>query len=87
MTPRSQALAFRIWVAAEAVGWDCTVREIAESIDAPSRAVGRVVAAKGWGTRFRAPGARWEPSSGLGVLLAETSQVTREIRQTLTGDW
>lgn len=32
MSARSDALAFRIWQIAEPLGWDCTVREIADDL-------------------------------------------------------
>jgi hypothetical protein len=50
MTPRAEALAFRIWAYASPRGWDCTAGEIADAIGIDYRAIGRVCAAKGWGT-------------------------------------
>lgn len=53
MTPHYEAIAFRVWQAAEPVGWNATIPEIAARIDVDTRVVGRVVSAKGWRHRFR----------------------------------
>jgi hypothetical protein len=53
LSPRAEALAFRVWQFAEPLGWDCTVGEIAAAIDVDPRLVGRVCAAKGWASRLR----------------------------------
>lgn len=54
MTPRQEALAFRIWNIAERYGWNITRREVADKLDVPVKTVSRVTNLKGWSTRFRA---------------------------------
>lgn len=56
MTPRSEALAFRIWQYADPLGWDCTTGEVAEAIGVSTARVARVCRMKGWKRRLRASG-------------------------------
>jgi hypothetical protein len=53
MTPRAQALAFRIWQYAEPLGWDCTVGEIADALGVGNRAISHMAEVKGWAIRLR----------------------------------
>ena len=53
LTPRDEALAYRIWGHALPLGWNLTAAELAEALDVALRRVERVVAAKGWGSRLR----------------------------------
>ena len=53
MSPRVEAMAFRIWQYANPRGWDCTVGEIAEALDMHPIPVGRVCAMRGWHVRLR----------------------------------
>ena len=53
MTPRSQALAYRIWARAEPVGWDVSIRELAAELNASRQTILAVCRAKGWLTRLR----------------------------------
>lgn len=53
MSPRMEAMAFRIWQYANPRGWDCTVGEIAEALDMHPIPVGRVCAMRGWHVRLR----------------------------------
>jgi len=53
MTPRSEAIAFRIWALSEAQSWDLTLREAATELGISYRAAVRVCQAKGWSSRFR----------------------------------
>lgn len=52
MTPRSQAIAFRIWAYCDPRGWGLTYNEIADETGAPLGAVVAVIKAKGWAARF-----------------------------------
>ena len=54
MTPRRQAIAFRIWSHAEAVGWNITVRELADALGETSDTIRNIVLQKGWRDRLRA---------------------------------
>jgi hypothetical protein len=54
MTPKSEALAFRIWAFCEPRGWDVSTDEIARGIGTYRGIVGRVLHAKGWAGRVRA---------------------------------
>lgn len=53
MTPRSEAIAFRIWAYATPLGWDCTVNEIAEELGISWQQANRICCAKRWNTRLR----------------------------------
>jgi hypothetical protein len=61
MTPRRQAIAFRIWSHAESVGWDITVRELADAIGEKSFTVRNIVVEKGWHGRLRAKSHKMVP--------------------------
>jgi hypothetical protein len=53
LSPRAEALAFRVWQFAEPLGWDCTTTEVADAIRSTPAAVRRVGYLKGWTARFR----------------------------------
>lgn len=53
MTPKSEALAFRIWQAAQPIGWNVTIAEMAEIIGEPMPPVRAVCIKKRWLSRFR----------------------------------
>ena len=53
LTPRTEALAFRIWQFANPRGWDCSAIEIAEHLDLSTNVVVGICAAKGWHNRLR----------------------------------
>ncbi len=56
MTPRTEALAFRIRAFANPKDWDCTVQEIAEAVgETPQRTAG-VCRVKNWTGRLRSSG-------------------------------
>lgn len=45
---RREARAFHIWREGIAVGWNCTVRELAEAVDLPYRTVWAICRERGW---------------------------------------
>jgi hypothetical protein len=53
MTPRREALAFRIWQFASAREWNVTSAEIAEALGESTDKVRAVAAARGWAQRMR----------------------------------
>ena len=53
MTPRTQALAYRIWAHCEPIGWNCTHSECAEALGESSRRVAKIAGLRGWQDRFR----------------------------------
>lgn len=53
MTPRTQALAYRIWAYATPRAWDLTAHDIAEALDVAVARVHHVLAVKGWNARTR----------------------------------
>ena len=57
LSPRSQALAYRIWGHCEPIGWNCTCGEIAEALGEDVKRVGVVAHHKGWNNRLRRSGA------------------------------
>ena len=54
MTPRSMALAYRIWAHCTPIGWNTTAAEIGDALGEPMGAVRRVCAMKDWTARLRA---------------------------------
>lgn len=56
MTPRTQAIAYRIWAYCTPREWDCTIPEVAEAIDAPTRVVKSICQHRGWHHRLRGVG-------------------------------
>lgn len=52
-SPRTEAVAYRIWGYAEPLGWNCTSAQIAEGIGEPIGAVRKVIGLKGWANRVR----------------------------------
>ena len=54
LSPRSEALAYRIWAYANPLGWDCTSGGVADAIGVSMQAVGHIVRLKKWHGRFRA---------------------------------
>jgi hypothetical protein len=58
MTPRTMALAYRIWAYATPREWDCTYTELAEHFRVHPSTIVQIAKAKGWLHRIRrsAPG-------------------------------
>jgi hypothetical protein len=54
MTPRSEALAYRIWACCEPRGWGMTLADCAEELGESILRVRAVAQHKGWATRFKA---------------------------------
>lgn len=52
-TPRTKALAYRIWAYGEPRGWDCDTVEIAEALGESEKTVRQVCVVAGWNTRLR----------------------------------
>lgn len=76
LSPRSEALAYRIWAYANPLGWDCTLSELSEALDAKFASVRNVVSMKGWIGRLRSgrvdnEGAYKIGGFGFGVKTAE----------------
>jgi hypothetical protein len=61
-SPRTEALAFRIWSHCQPIEWDITVPDLADALDEPTNRVRTVVNLKGWQTRLRSVKARDEDS-------------------------
>jgi len=59
MTPRTQALAYRIWSYATPRAWDLTAYDIAEALEVEVARVHYILAEKGWNARTR--NSRTEP--------------------------
>ena len=53
MSPKAQAIAYRLWAYATPRGWDCTVTEAADALGVTRQAIAAVARCKGWGERFR----------------------------------
>lgn len=52
-SPRTEALAYRIWAAAEPLGWNVTTAELAAALDEDVRRVRAVLVYKKWSSRVR----------------------------------
>jgi hypothetical protein len=82
MTPRSEALAFRIWAYANPLGWDCSAKDIAEALGETWHRVVKVLQLKGWSHRIRRDSAEY--GVGSGYLDFDATEPTRgEIVQRL----
>ena len=53
MTPRSEALAFRMWAYCEPREWDCTVSEVADALGVTPQRLGHIIREKRWTGRLR----------------------------------
>ena len=53
MSIADEALAFRIWQVCHPIGWDCTMSEAGEAVNATAQKVGHIARQKGWKSRFR----------------------------------
>ena len=54
--PAREAIAFRVWAAARAVDWDCTLKDLARAVGVSRNLVSRVCAERGWRVETRHPG-------------------------------
>lgn len=82
LSPRSEALAYRIWAYANPLGWDCTIAELADALDAKFGSVRNVVSMKGWIGRLRSgrvdnEGVYKIGSFGFGVKTAERDFISK----------
>jgi hypothetical protein len=89
MTPRTQALAFRLWQQAESVGWDCTAHDLADALSTDAdrihvKSVRRICREKGWTERLRVTDAS---TTYAPWLHSEQMETARHVRRTLAGDW
>lgn len=57
MTPKSEAIAFRIWQYASPREWNVTYTELAEEMEIPVQTASTVIHGKGWQSRVRNSGA------------------------------
>lgn len=53
LSPKSEALAYRIWAYCEPRGWNVTVKELAEELGTSRLRVTGLLGLKGWGGRIR----------------------------------
>ena len=53
MTPRTEAIAYRIWAYCEPRGWDCTLTEIAYELNESVNRIRAVCQQRGWLYRVR----------------------------------
>lgn len=80
MTPRTEAIAYRIWGYASPRGWDVTVAQICDALSVSASVVGAVLQAKGWHSRVRAGIDRYSGlSSAGGAMLATERHVVRDM--------
>ncbi|QQA43939.1 hypothetical protein [Pelagovum pacificum] len=56
LSPRSEALAYRIWGHCTPIGWNCTMREVAEALEEDRSRISSIANKKGWSDRFRRSG-------------------------------
>lgn len=55
LSPRTQALRYRIWAYCEPRGWDVSIRDIAEALGESIGTISGTVRINGWHMRLRAP--------------------------------
>lgn len=67
MKPRMEALAFRVWQTAHPLGWNITIKELAELLGVNWRAICVVIREKKWTNRLRAETIRETQISPLDV--------------------
>jgi hypothetical protein len=53
MTPRTEALAFRIWAIAKPKDWDCTLQELSDATGESVMRVSAICRQKNWNRRLR----------------------------------
>ena len=53
MNARTEALAFRIWAHCEPLGWDCTVKDVAEALGVRWQRVNAICHHRNWTNRLR----------------------------------
>jgi hypothetical protein len=53
LSPRSEALAYRIWAHCGPLGWNTTIADVADALEAPYASVRVILARKGWIRRLR----------------------------------
>lgn len=53
MTPKSEALAYRIWSYANPIGWNATISEVASALGVTPQSAAAVCQHKGWVIRLR----------------------------------
>ena len=53
VSPKTQALRYRIWAYANPRGWDVTYNEVADAIGEPVRSVASVIQHAKWASRMR----------------------------------
>lgn len=56
MSPKSEAIAFRMWAFATPLGWNTTILEVAEHLEVSESTVRIIARTKGWLDRFRKHG-------------------------------
>jgi hypothetical protein len=72
ISPRTQALRFRIWAYCEPLGWNTTVLEIAEGLGEPVNVIVGAIAATGWTKRLR-----------VGVKMSNRGEMTSRVASRL----
>lgn len=77
LSPRSEALAYRIWGYCEPRGWNVLASEIAEALDEGVQRVSRILQAKDWQQRLRStpphPGAEYRGSADFHTNVADVA--------------
>lgn len=53
MSHKTQALAYRVWVYAEPLGWNCTTQEVASALGESLMRISAVCRSTGWYNRMR----------------------------------
>jgi hypothetical protein len=83
-SPKSEAVAYRIWCFAEPRGWDVSVMEIAEALDESPQRVASTCQRRGWIGRMRAPERRClDVGYGGNRVNATPSRITPDLRREL----
>lgn len=87
MTPKNEALAFRIWQYCTPIGWDCTSVEVAHAIDVSHIRVCEILNTKKWTTRLRSTHRRKGVGKAhSGTLSGESLAARRELESDFRRD-
>ena len=80
---KRDALAYRIWAYCEPLGWDCTVRNVADALGVHWNAVRRISAINGWGNRFRSTSfsIEWQCRRAKWASLSADTTTMREVAE------
>ncbi len=73
LTPRSQAIAYRIWAIAKPLEWDISIADLAEQLNLSHHSIRSVLQLKGWINRLRLSERRDNNDMLIGEIKSQTT--------------